>query len=89
MEKGAVCGTPQREEKHIVIDMALNSLEIQIKEMERLIDKIKGQDCPKEALEPASQNTCLHDFMDYTPDRINAYSDRIKCVLDQLNQSIF
>jgi hypothetical protein len=86
-----VAGTsvPQREEKHIIIDSSLSCLETQIKSLERLLDRIKGQDSPKEAVEPAPQHACLYDFMECTPDRINAYTERIRVLIDQLKQSIF
>ncbi|MCK5605708.1 hypothetical protein KAR91_27685 [Candidatus Pacearchaeota archaeon] len=88
---GACSGTePARQQRHVCINKGLVYLENNIEDLEKLIDRVKGNKCVSEQpLDCKPPEQCLAEFMETTTNRLDGYSERIRKVIDELNQTIF
>jgi len=81
---------PQREQKHIVTDRSLMALGMAIRDIEDVIDRIKGEDSPPEAMgDKGDREKSLLEFMDTTTEVVEKLRERVLGITNQLNQTIF
>lgn len=78
----------ERSPKHIVIFESIDRLKYRIGQLERLAEKIRGNDSDKglgaDQVEPA-----LIDILEGTPKEIDDINERLDIVLKELNNLLF